>query len=83
MKLCKRCIDAIHSHGENVWVGPMLEREMDVDDEGKWFTSDGLTCEWCEEEVEDLYDCHFQKGAGAWKRNIEKYVIAARETLQI
>lgn len=59
MKLCKRCIEAIRSHGEKVWVGPILEREMDVDDEGKWFTSDGLTCEWCEEEVEDLYDCHF------------------------
>lgn len=59
IRLCRTCIDAIKSHGENVWVGSMIEREEDLDERGHWSVVDGLTCEWCEEEDVELYDCHF------------------------
>ena len=59
MLLCKRCIDAIKSRGEIVYVGPMVERELDTDCKGRWWISDDLKCEWCEENDDELYDCHF------------------------
>lgn len=49
MKLCKHCIQAIRSHGEKVFKGPML---MDIDEAERTETS----CEWCG-EVDDLYQC--------------------------
>ena len=56
MKLCEHCIEAIKSRGEIVYVGPLVERDMEMI--GKdWYISDGMTCDWCGEEVEDLYDC--------------------------
>ena len=56
MKLCKNCIETIKSRGEIVYVGPLVERDIEMI--GKdWYISDGMTCDWCEEEVEDLYDC--------------------------
>lgn len=56
MKLCKRCIDAIKSRGEIVYVGPPVERDMEYI--GKdWVISDGLKCEWCEEDDDELFDC--------------------------
>jgi len=57
--LCHYCIDAIKSRGEKIFVGGLVERELDLDEEGKWFVSDGLKCEWCEEEYDELYECHF------------------------
>lgn len=48
MKLCKRCIDAIKSRGEIVYVGPQVFIIDDDEEEEK--------CDWCE-EVDDLYDC--------------------------
>lgn len=58
MKLCKRCIAAIKSRGEIVYVGSIIERDMEMI--GKdWFISDGLKCEWCDEEDDELFDCCF------------------------
>lgn len=57
--LCEHCIAAIRSRGEKVWVGEEIERDEDIDDEGNWFISDDLKCEWCEEQMDELYDCHF------------------------
>ena len=57
--LCEHCISAIKSRGEKVFVGPMLERELDLNDEGYWYINDDLKCEWCEDNDEELYDCHF------------------------
>lgn len=57
MVLCKYCINAIKARGEKVWVGGEVEREMDVDDNGKWFISDNLKCDWCDENDDNLYDC--------------------------
>ena len=48
--LCKNCIDAIKSRGENVWVGKRIDFD-DGEEEQK--------CEWCEEEDTPLYDCRF------------------------
>lgn len=48
MKLCRRCIDAIKSRGEIVYVGPQVFSVDDGEEEEK--------CDWCE-EVDDLYDC--------------------------
>ena len=59
IKLCQQCIAAIKSRGETVYVGPEIEREEDIDEEGRWFVSDGLICEWCENEDDKLFDCHF------------------------
>ncbi len=50
--LCKECIAYLNSREEKLWVGPRLERELDLDE-------DGLVCEWCEEEDDELYECHF------------------------
>ncbi len=58
IRLCKRCIGAIKSRGEIVYVGPEIERELETIGED-WYISDELTCEWCKEEDEELYDCHF------------------------
>ena len=57
--LCEQCIAAIRSRGEKVWVGEEIERDEDVDDEGNWFVCDDLKCEWCEQEKDELFDCHF------------------------
>lgn len=48
--LCSRCIDAIKSRGEKVYVGSTMEFELD-DDVAK--------CDWCNEEydTDELYDC--------------------------
>lgn len=59
IRLCDHCIEAIRSRGEKVYVGPEIERDEDVDEEGRWYVSDDLTCEWCEEKVDELFDCHF------------------------
>lgn len=49
--LCERCISAIRSHGERVYVGDSTYWNDDyVEDEA---------CEWCEEVGEELYNCHF------------------------
>lgn len=50
MELCQYCIEAIRSRHEPVYVG---EKVYSVDDEQK--------CEWCD-EVDDLYECSFEKG---------------------
>lgn len=47
--LCNNCISAIRSRGEVVYVGPEIKRDED----------DGLKCEWCEEDDDTLYDCHY------------------------
>lgn len=47
--LCRRCIDAIKSRGEIVYVGPQAY-DCTYDDEEK-------VCEWCEEE-DDLFECY-------------------------
>ena len=51
MKLCKRCIEAIKSRGEIVYVGPQV---FDIDDID--YGEEKQKCDWCE-EVDDLYDC--------------------------
>ena len=59
IKLCQQCIAAIKSRGETVYVGPEIEREEDIDEEGRWFVSDDLTGEWGGNEDDELFDCHF------------------------
>ena len=59
IRLCECCIEAIRSRGEKVYVGPEIERDEDIDAEGNWYVSDDLTCEWCEEKDDVLFDCHF------------------------
>ena len=49
--LCKRCIDAIKSRGEDIWVGRLVYSCDDAEEEEK-------KCDWCE-EIDDLYDCRF------------------------
>lgn len=49
--LCKRCIDAIKSRGEDIWVGRLAYSCDDAEEEEK-------KCDWCE-EIDDLYDCRF------------------------
>lgn len=49
--LCRYCIDAIRSRGEEVYVGNTIF--FDLEPEEMWH------CEWCEEESDDLYKCHF------------------------
>ncbi|MCR5453187.1 MAG: hypothetical protein K6F00_11225 [Lachnospiraceae bacterium] len=59
MILCKNCIAYLKSRGEKLWVGPEVERELDWNEEGHLNPIDGLVCEWCEEEDDELYECHF------------------------
>lgn len=47
--ICKRCIDAIKSRGEEIWVGPLRVDADEVEEEN-------VQCELCD-EVDDLYDC--------------------------
>lgn len=47
MLLCRRCIEAIKSRGEIVYVGSEYT-DSEPDEEVK--------CEWCE-EVDTVYDC--------------------------
>lgn len=49
MELCERCIQAIKSHGEHIFVNDIAHS---IDDEQQ--------CEWCG-EVDDLYECSFEK----------------------
>ena len=49
MQLCQRCIDAIKSRGEIVYVGPKF-RDYEPEDE------DNIRCEWCD-EPNTLFDC--------------------------
>lgn len=48
-KICQRCIDAIRSRGEIIYVGPVIV-DYDVANE------ENITCELCD-EIDDLYDC--------------------------
>ena len=50
--LCDRCIEAIKSRGEPVFVGRHIWQD-DVDD------GEITKCEWCEEEDIDVYECMF------------------------
>lgn len=47
MLLCKHCIQAIRSRGEELYVGDM---EYDIDEAEE----EGITCDWCD-EYDDLY----------------------------
>ena len=47
--ICKRCIDALKSRGEEIWVGPMRMDAEEAEEEN-------AQCELCD-EVDDLYDC--------------------------
>ena len=57
--LCKSCIWAIQSRGEDVFVGRAVQR-WEYEDEGKEFK-----CEWCEDdwldedpyEDDELFEC--------------------------
>lgn len=46
--MCRRCIDAIRSRGEQIFVSPLDYWDFDRPEE--------IVCEWCEEETEDLYE---------------------------
>ena len=45
--LCQNCIDALASRGEKPYVGKMISQDDD----------EPLKCDWCEEEVLELYEC--------------------------
>ena len=47
--LCEHCIEAIKSRGEIVYVGALIDADVDS----------SISCDWCNEECEELYDCHF------------------------
>ena len=47
--LCDKCISVIRSRGEKVYVGPVVDKGDD----------DSIKCEWCEDEFDELKDCHF------------------------
>lgn len=47
--LCEHCIAAIKSRGEKVYVGPIIDKGDE----------ESIRCEWCDEEFDELYDCHF------------------------
>ncbi len=55
MKLCKRCIDQIKTHGEPIYVGPKVFCMDDVN-----YGETEQKCAWCN-ETDDLYDC-IEKG---------------------
>lgn len=50
MLLCKYCIEEIRSRGEIIYVSPELN------DAEK---NDKTICEWCDEEDDTLFECHF------------------------
>ena len=49
MYLCKRCIAAIESRGETIYVGNLIEIE-EVEEQK-------ISCEWCGESTE-VYKCN-------------------------
>ena len=49
--LCERCIEAIRSRGEKVFVGEIVFDTSDLE-----YGEQERKCEWCE-EVDDLYEC--------------------------
>lgn len=54
--LCKHCIDAIKSRGEKIYVGSLVERDIEMIGKDRCI-SDGMKCEWCDEEDDELYEC--------------------------
>lgn len=61
--LCDRCITAIKSRGENIFVGKMISQDIDYnEDKGEWYqlydTDEPIQkCNWCEEPNGELYEC--------------------------
>lgn len=66
--LCDRCIDAIKSRGEKIFVGNRIECGeydewndwyLEVVEEGKAQEKEEplLECGWCEEGCSELYEC--------------------------
>jgi len=55
VKLCKHCIEAIRSRGETVYVGNQLPFWSGAVDPDERYG----TCEWCEEETDELWECEF------------------------
>lgn len=45
MLICEHCIEAIKSHGERIFVGPLVPAKV--------------KCEWCNEFSEDVHECVF------------------------
>lgn len=61
--LCERCISAIKSRGEKVFIGDMISQDIEYDDDKKeWhqiYDPDEpiKKCEWCDEIEPDLFEC--------------------------
>lgn len=57
MKLCERCICAIRSHGEKIFVGDYFDPEEVEKNSPDW--DDRYHCDWCDERDIDLYEVEF------------------------
>ena len=47
--ICDYCIQAIRSHGEEIFVGDRVSSE-----------EENLKCEFCDEEDDELFECLFE-----------------------
>ena len=57
--LCDRCIAAIKSRGENIFVGKRISQDIDYYEDKEQYDTDKSIqkCNWCEEPNEELYEC--------------------------
>lgn len=49
--MCRDCVDAIRSRGEKIYT-----RNADIYDFDDFDEMEKITCDWCDEEIEDPYD---------------------------
>ena len=49
--ICDRCISAIKSRGEKIFVGSIVDPDEYFEENGE-----PLRCEWCDEEDVDIYE---------------------------
>lgn len=49
--ICDRCISAIKSRGEKIFVGSIVDPDEYLEENGE-----PLRCEWCGEEDVDVYE---------------------------
>jgi len=61
MILCKHCIEAIRSRGEEIYVGKQISQDIDYDEEkDEWvslYDETIIKCDWCKEADITMYDC--------------------------
>lgn len=61
--LCDRCISAIKSRGEKVFIGDTISQDIEYDEKkGGWYNVHDpdepiKKCEWCDEPDTELFEC--------------------------